>query len=215
MSDLPLAGRRFYFVGIGGAGLAAYANIARAWGAEVAGWDVRDTIFLEAVADVEVDIGGEPAPPEGFEVVVSAAHAGRIEGRSRADFLAELVSLRPAIVIGGAHGKTTTTAMVAYALRELGNDPVVDRRRGRAAARRERGCGGGLARRRRRRVRSVRVRPSSRDRRRDEHRARSPCGVRVGSRARGASSTTGSRGAPQAVRGWELEPVALELARAG
>ena len=123
MSDLPLAGRRFYFVGIGGAGLAAYANIAREWGAEVAGWDVRDTIFLEAVADVEVDIGGEPAPPGGFEVVVSAAHAGRIEGRSRADFLAEVVLLRPAIVIGGAHGKTTTTAMVAHALRELGNDP--------------------------------------------------------------------------------------------
>ena len=123
MSDLPLAGRSFYFVGIGGAGLAAYANVARAWGAEVAGWDVRDTIFLEAVRDVDVEIGGEPAPPDGFEVVVSTAHAGRVEGRTRADFLAELVSLRPAIVIGGAHGKTTTTAMVAYALRELGNDP--------------------------------------------------------------------------------------------
>ena len=123
MSDLPLAGRSFYFVGIGGAGLAAYANVARAWGAAVAGWDVRDTIFLEAVRDVDVAIGGEPAPPEGFEVVVSTAHTGRVEGRTRADFLAELVSLRPAIVIGGAHGKTTTTAMVAYALRELGNDP--------------------------------------------------------------------------------------------
>jgi len=123
VSHLPLAGRRLYFVGIGGAGLAAYANIARAWGAEVAGWDVRDTIFLDALADADVEIGGEPAPPEGFEVVVSAAHTGRIEGRSRSDFLAELVSLRPAIVIGGAHGKTTTTAMVAYVLRELGHDP--------------------------------------------------------------------------------------------
>ena len=123
MSDFPLAGRSFYFVGIGGAGLAAYANVARAWGAEVAGWDARDTIFLEAVHGVEIEIGGEPAPPAGVEVVVSTAHTGRIEGRTRADFLAELVSLRPAIVIGGAHGKTTTTAMVAYALRELGNDP--------------------------------------------------------------------------------------------
>ena len=123
MSDRPLADRRFYFVGIGGAGLAAYANIARAWGAEVAGWDVRDTIFLGAVANVDIAIGGEPVAPDGFEVVVSAAHTGRIEGRSRADFLAELVSLRRAIVIGGAHGKTTTTAMVAYVLRELGHDP--------------------------------------------------------------------------------------------
>jgi UDP-N-acetylmuramate--alanine ligase len=124
MSELPLAGRRFYFVGIGGAGLSAYANFARAWGAEVAGWDVRDTIFLQAVRDAHVDLGGEPAPPVGFEVVVSTAHAGRIEGRSRAEFLAELVSLRRSIVVGGAHGKTTTTAMVAYVLRELGHDPA-------------------------------------------------------------------------------------------
>ena len=62
-------------------------------------------------------------PPE-REVVVSTAHAGRVEGRSRAEFLAELVSLRRAIVVGGAHGKTTTAAMVAYVLRELGHDPA-------------------------------------------------------------------------------------------
>jgi UDP-N-acetylmuramate--alanine ligase len=124
VSELPLAGRRFYFVGIGGAGLSAYANFARAWGAEVAGWDVRDTIFLQAVRDAHVDVGGEPAPPAGFEVVVSTAHAGRIEGQSRAAFLAELVSLRRSIVVGGAHGKTTTTAMVAYVLSELGHDPA-------------------------------------------------------------------------------------------
>ena len=123
MSELPLAGRRFYFVGIGGAGMSAYANFARAWGAEVAGWDVRDTIFLEAVEGVHVDLGGEPAPGDGFEVVVSTAHTGRIEGRSRAEFLAELVSLGRSIVVGGAHGKTTTAAMVAYVLRKLGNDP--------------------------------------------------------------------------------------------
>jgi UDP-N-acetylmuramate--alanine ligase len=119
-----LADRRIYFVGIGGAGLSAYANFARAWGAEVRGWDARDTIFLEAVTGVDVDVGGEPAPPDGFEVVVSAAHAGRVEGRSRAEFLAELVALRRSIVVGGAHGKTTTAAMIAYVLRELGHDPA-------------------------------------------------------------------------------------------
>ena len=124
MSTLPLAGRRIYFVGIGGAGLSAYANFARAWGAEVRGWDTRETIFLEAVAGVDVDIGGEPAPPDGFEVVVSTAHAGRVEGRLRAEFLAELVALRRSIVVGGAHGKTTTAAMIAYVLRELGHDPA-------------------------------------------------------------------------------------------
>ena len=124
MSAAPLAGRRFYFVGIGGAGLSAYANFARALGAEVGGWDARDTIFLEAIADVAVDVGGDPSPPAGAEVVVSTAHADRIEGRSRAEFLTELVSLRRAIVVGGAHGKTTTAAMVAYVLRELGHDPA-------------------------------------------------------------------------------------------
>ena len=124
MSAQPLEGRRFYFVGIGGAGLSAYANFARAWGAQVAGWDARETIFLESLDGVELDIGGEPAPPDGFEVVVSTAHTGRVEGRSRADFLAELVALRRAIVVGGAHGKTTTAAMVAYVLRELGEDPA-------------------------------------------------------------------------------------------
>jgi UDP-N-acetylmuramate--alanine ligase len=124
VSDQPLAGRRLYLVGIGGAGLSAYANFARAWGAEVRGWDRNETIFLDAVDGIEVDIGGEPAPPPGYEVVVSTAHTGRIEGRTRAEFLAELVALRRAIVVGGAHGKTTTAGMVAYVLRELGRDPA-------------------------------------------------------------------------------------------
>ena len=123
MSDAPLAERHLYFVGIGGAGLSAYANLARAWGAEVRGWEARDTIFLESLDGIEVDVGGEPHPPAGFEVIVSAAHARRFDGTSRAEFLAELVALRRAIVVGGAHGKTTTTAMVAYVLEELGHDP--------------------------------------------------------------------------------------------
>ena len=120
----PLAGRRFYFVGIGGAGLSAYANFARGWGAEVRGWDKQETIFMETLSDVELDVGGDPAPPRGFEVVVSSAHLGLVAGRSRAEFLAELVALRRSIVVGGAHGKTTTTAMIAYVLRELGQDPA-------------------------------------------------------------------------------------------
>lgn len=119
-----LDGRRFYFVGIGGAGLSAYANFARAWGAEVRGWDVRETIFMETLSGVEVDVGGEPAPPAGFEVVLSSAHLDRAEGRPRADFLAELVALRRSIVVGGAHGKTTAAAMIAFVLRELGHDPA-------------------------------------------------------------------------------------------
>lgn len=124
MTDRPLAGRRIYFVGIGGAGLSAYANFARAWGAEVRGWDARETIFMETLDGIAVDLGGEPSTPPGFEAVISTAHLGRLEGRPRAEFLAELVSLRRAIVVGGAHGKTTTAAMIAYVLREVGDDPA-------------------------------------------------------------------------------------------
>jgi len=119
----PLAGRRLYFVGIGGSGLSAYANVARAWGAEVRGWDARETIFLETLQGVEVDLGGEPEPPDGWEVIVSTAHRHRIDGVARARFLAELVAARPSIVVAGAHGKTTTAGMIAWALRECGDDP--------------------------------------------------------------------------------------------
>jgi UDP-N-acetylmuramate--alanine ligase len=123
-AEVPLSGRSFYFVGIGGAGLSAYANFARGWGAEVRGWDAQETIFMETLDGVEIDVGGEPAPPDGFEIVISSAHTGRAEGRSRAEFLAELVALRSSIVVGGAHGKTTTAAMIAFVLRELGKDPA-------------------------------------------------------------------------------------------
>ncbi|MFN8222399.1 MAG: cyanophycin synthetase [Gaiellales bacterium] len=120
----PLRGRRLYFVGIGGSGLSAYANLARAWGAEVRGWDLRETIFMETLAGVEIDISETPAPPDGFEVIVSTAHRQRAAGTSREAFLAQLVAMRPSIVVAGAHGKTTTAAMIAFVLREVGNDPA-------------------------------------------------------------------------------------------
>src|SRR5439155_16818707 len=67
-------------------------------------------------------------PPAGYETVVSTAYTSRdpVPGhgfKSRAEFLAELVSLQDAIVVSGAHGKTTTTAMIAFVLDRLGRDP--------------------------------------------------------------------------------------------
>ena len=124
---LPLDERRIWFAGIGGAGLSSYAVLSRAWGAEVAGWDRAETPYLAYVraAGIAVTIAPDPPEaPEGFEVVVSTAFAGLVEGRSRAEFLAELVSLRPSIVVAGAHGKTTTAAMVAFCLDRLGHDPA-------------------------------------------------------------------------------------------
>src|SRR5438045_2969505 len=112
----PLDGRRFWIVGIGGAGMSGYALLAHAWGADVRGWDRVRTPYLEHLpAEVDVDVSDEPpSPPEGWEPFVSTAFAGRVAGKSRADLLAELVELRDAIVVAGAHGKTTTTAMIAF-----------------------------------------------------------------------------------------------------
>ena len=118
-----LAGRRIWFVGIGGAGLSSYAFLARAWGAEVGGWDRVETPYLRPLDGVRIEIAPEPVVPEGWEVVVSSAYPD-VPGTPRADFLAELVSLRRAIVVAGAHGKTTTTGMIAFVLAELGRDPA-------------------------------------------------------------------------------------------
>jgi UDP-N-acetylmuramate--alanine ligase len=116
-----LDSRRIWFVGIGGAGLSGYARLARAWGAEVGGWDRTRTPYLD---DLPVEIAPDPVVPEGWEVVVGTAYRDRAQGRSRAEFLAELVALQPSIVVSGAHGKTTTAAMVAFALDRLGRDPA-------------------------------------------------------------------------------------------
>jgi UDP-N-acetylmuramate--alanine ligase len=119
----PLAGRRLWFVGIAGAGLSSYAFLARAWGAEVRGWDRVQTPYLRLLDGIGVTISPDPVVPEGWEPVVSSAYP-EVSGTSRADFLAELVSLRRSIVVAGAHGKTTTTGMIAFVLAELGLDPA-------------------------------------------------------------------------------------------
>jgi UDP-N-acetylmuramate--alanine ligase len=120
-----LEGRRIWFVGIGGAGLSGYALLARAWGAEVGGWDRVETPYLVHVreAGIPVVVSPEPERRDGWETVVSTAFAGRVEGRTRAELLAELVSLQRAIVVAGAHGKTTTAAMIAFVLDRLSLDP--------------------------------------------------------------------------------------------
>jgi UDP-N-acetylmuramate--alanine ligase len=122
----PLEGRRLFFVGIGGAGLSGYALLADAWGADVSGWDRFETPYLAHVreAGIPVAVSDEiPPAPAGAEQIVSTAFAGRTSGTSRAEFLAELVSLQDAIVVAGAHGKTTTAGMIAFVLDRLGRDP--------------------------------------------------------------------------------------------
>jgi UDP-N-acetylmuramate--alanine ligase len=121
----PLEGRRIWLVGIGGAGLSAYGLLAHAWGAEVGGWDRAETPYLEAVREqgIEVRVSPEPEAPRGWETFVSSAYPSAT-GRPRGELLAQLVSLRPSIVVAGAHGKSTTAAMIAFVLRETGRDPA-------------------------------------------------------------------------------------------
>ena len=112
--------------------MSALAIVAKDWGAEVAGSDRARSAYTELLeADgVPVAIGhaAENVPP-GWEVVASSAIAPdnpELAGgfRRRGELLAELVELRPSIVVAGAHGKTTTAAMIAFALDRLGLDPA-------------------------------------------------------------------------------------------
>ncbi len=80
----PLEGRRIWFVGIGDAGLSAYALLARAWGAEVGGWDRLATPYLAGLEECNVQIAPEPVVPDGWEIVVSRAYPG-VVGRRRAE----------------------------------------------------------------------------------------------------------------------------------
>jgi UDP-N-acetylmuramate--alanine ligase len=118
-----MIGRKLWFVGIGGAGLSAYAQLARALGAEVGGWDRVRTPYLDTLDGVPIEIAPEPVVPDGWEVVVSSAYP-QVDGLRRKDFLRELTEAQPSIVIGGTHGKGTTAAMIAYVLRETGRDPA-------------------------------------------------------------------------------------------
>jgi UDP-N-acetylmuramate--alanine ligase len=128
----PLAGRSLWFVGIGGAGMSALATVAKAWGANVAGSDRARSPYVELLEAQGIPVAvGHAAEnvPKGWEVVASSAIAPEnpeLAGGAlhRADLLAELVALRPSIVVAGAHGKTTTAGMIAFVLDRLANDPA-------------------------------------------------------------------------------------------
>jgi UDP-N-acetylmuramate--alanine ligase len=132
------SGRRLHFVGIGGAGMSGLAIVAAGLGAEVTGSDRAESSYMERlrVAGLEPIVGHDAANlPKGAEVVVSSAIAADnpelalarergVEPIHRGELLAQLCAEKRLIAVAGTHGKTTTTAMIVWALRGLGEDPA-------------------------------------------------------------------------------------------
>jgi UDP-N-acetylmuramate--alanine ligase len=130
--------RRVHFVGIGGIGMSGIAEVLANLDYDVSGSDVRrseTTDRLESLG-VTLAIGHDAAHVKGADVVVVssaigsgnpevvAARAAHVPVIPRAEMLAELMRLRVGIAIAGAHGKTTTTSMVALMLERAGLDPT-------------------------------------------------------------------------------------------
>ncbi len=139
MSDVEnWASRRLHFVGIGGAGMSGLALVCAELGATVTGSDQADSTYMERLraAGLEPVVGHDAANlPDGAEVVVSTAIgpdnpelalalARGAEPVHRGALLAQLCAEKRLIAVAGTHGKTTTTAMLAWALRALGADPA-------------------------------------------------------------------------------------------
>jgi UDP-N-acetylmuramate--alanine ligase len=127
----PWAGRKIHLVGIGGAGMSGWARVAVQLGATVSGSDRAESPALEKLRalGITVSVGHDAANvPDGADVFVSTAIPADNPERvaralPRAELLRELTALKQVIAIAGAHGKTTTTSMVAHALLGAGAQP--------------------------------------------------------------------------------------------
>jgi UDP-N-acetylmuramate--alanine ligase len=136
---LPLSIGTIHFVGIGGIGMSGIAEVLHVLGYAVQGSDIAESanVLRLRQAGIPVAIGHDAAnlgtaqvvvistavPRDNPEVV--AARAKLIPVVRRAEMLAELMRLKWAIAVGGTHGKTTTTSLVAAVLEGAGFDPTV------------------------------------------------------------------------------------------
>ncbi|MSP81524.1 MAG: UDP-N-acetylmuramate--L-alanine ligase [Alphaproteobacteria bacterium] len=139
MRSLPLEIGPIHFVGIGGIGMSGIAEVLGNLGYRVRGSDLAEnanTRRLRALG-IEVALGHREENLADAQVVVvsSAVKAGNPEVMAararllpivrRAEMLGELMRLRWSIAVGGTHGKTTTTSLIATVLDGAGYDPTV------------------------------------------------------------------------------------------
>lgn len=136
---IPFDTGPIHFVGIGGIGMSGIAAVMKNLGYEVTGSDAKESANTERLRTqgIQVAIGhkAENAAHAGVVVVSSAIKNGNPETDAarargapivkRAEMLAEIMRLKWTVAIGGTHGKTTTTSMIAALLDAGGKDPTV------------------------------------------------------------------------------------------
>ena len=127
-----------HFVGIGGIGMSGIAEVLLTLGYSVSGSDTKLSTITERLQDLGATIfeGHKAENVEGAHVVVissavkpdnpevTEAHKRKIPVIPRAEMLAELMRLKYGVAVAGAHGKTTTTSMVASILAAAHLDPT-------------------------------------------------------------------------------------------
>src|SRR5580704_6476890 len=130
--------QRIHLVGIGGIGMSGIAEVLLTLGYSVSGSDVKLSNITERLQNLGATIfeGHKAANADGAHVVVTSsavkadnpevieAHKCKIPVIPRAEMLAELMRLKYGIAVAGAHGKTTTTSLVASVLFAAGLDPT-------------------------------------------------------------------------------------------
>ncbi len=130
--------QRIHLVGIGGIGMSGIAEVLLTLGYSVSGSDVKLSNITERLQNLGATIyeGHKAANADGAHVVVTSsavkpdnpevveAHRMKIPVIPRAEMLAELMRLKYGIAVAGAHGKTTTTSMVASVLAAAHLDPT-------------------------------------------------------------------------------------------
>ena len=131
-------GKRYHFVGIGGAGMSGLASVMLAGGAQISGSDLRENEEISRLRnagarihlghnaqllDAEIDgvIVSSAISDENEEII--AARQQDLPVVRRLHALSSLLTHYKSIGVAGTHGKTTTTAMLATILREAGKDP--------------------------------------------------------------------------------------------